>query len=61
MNVKTTDELLEMYYHIKDRQAYRRICGLSDNSNDMHNEYKIVDELASRGINIVEINAMLIA
>lgn len=61
MNLKTTDQLLEMYYHIKDRQVYRRNCGLSDNSNDMYNEYKIIDELASRGINIVEINATLIA
>lgn len=57
---KTTDELEELYYWIKDRQAYRRECNIPDTSSDMFNEYRIIDELARRGVNVVKINAVIV-
>ena len=57
---KTTDELEELYYWIKDRQSVRRKCNLKDTSSDTFNEYRIIDELARRGVNVVKINAIIV-
>lgn len=54
----TTDELLELFYWIKDRKAYCRACGIR--CNDIAMEYSVECELFLRGINVVEVNAIAI-
>lgn len=59
LKAETTDKLIEVYHWIKDRAAYCRACHIENNS-DVCIEYPIIDELAKRGINVVEIKAALV-
>ena len=56
INIK---ELKEVYHWIKDRAAYCRACHI-ENKPDACIEYAIIDELATQGINVVEIKAALV-
>ena len=53
MKEKTTDQLIEMLYHINDRQKYRLICGLdrgADYAQECKAEFDILHELFARGV-----------
>ena len=53
MKEKTTDQLIEILYHINDRRKYRLVCGLdrgSDYAQECKAESDILHELSIRGV-----------